>query len=270
MSKITAKFKKVLGVPFNKFTLGISFKVLGLFALLAFGSACKKESKDGVAGGPASVDFPGCQLIRFEDFMVTYNADGTIATFGGIENQYVGNKVILDFDGEVVFTLLLDSRKYPISGTINDGQDSSLLTYSYNANGNLTEVEMVEMVDGQPGDKIKINHEYLNGNKIVSTMSSLGMIMYTNEYSYEGGKIDSRQDFYSRVFLNLTDYLEDFPLYGGKASKLLPTKFTHTEDGVTSVSTFNYEYDSYGKVTKQIIDDGSGEPNISTFAYLCK
>jgi hypothetical protein len=243
---------------------------LVFIALLLVGSGCKKESNNGVSGGPVVTGFPGCQLIRYDGIPVNYNADGTIFLFGDLTYRYVGNKVILDMGGGELFTFVLDGRKYPTTASYTDGNDSTLLSYTYNSQGYLTQIELVEMVDGAPGEAITVVHEYLNGNRTTTSLLFDGQVESKVTYSYDLTKLDSRKDFFERVFFNLADPNDEFPIYGGKWNTNMMSSMQMESGGDVSTLDIINEFDANGKVINSMFEeDGTSQGSISYF-YNCQ
>lgn len=264
ISYSSSKEKKVM-LKIAKVTTYLVF-----IALLLVGSGCKKESNNGVSGAPVVTGFPGCQLLYYGDYMIRYNANGTIHSIGPSTYTYIGNKVLIEIDGGENFALVLNSEKNPVSGVYLSGGDSTLFTYTYDVQGYLQQIEVTEMMDGLPSDKTQLQYEYQNGNRTRTTLSINGEVLSKISYEYDLTKLDARKDFYERVFINFDDLVSDFPLYGGKWSKNMLTTVTMEEDGDTYAFDLINEYDETGKVINTILEkDGSPSGQIF-YDYLCK
>lgn len=250
-------------------------------SLLLVGSACKKESNNGVPGGPKEETFSGCRLSQVGLYNITYNADGSLKTLGDWVYQYNENEVVLKFrqNGAEKWVYLLDARKFPIMGKIFHNSDSTYEYYTYNEEGYLIKVNSSHYQSGYPKIDTERIYGYANGNRTKVGVYWNDKLVEKVSFKYDYTKLDKRKDFYERVYLNFGDafdFYNGFPVYKhyndckGKWNANLVTEIDIEFNGIKSVYDLKNYFDAKGNLVKTIYEQNRSQVGTNTFKYECQ
>lgn len=245
------------------------FAVVATFCLFV---SCKKNRNSGSADNPSGVnkaklyilDYHSLSLSRVDTFHLSYDKDGRLTgavssvskytfsyqTNSAVEWDFVGTGQPSVQERDFYTNGLIDS-----SFRIQDGSDSMIGKYEYN--GNLLSKETLRWIyQGTSGIFLQVSYVYdANGNTI-KTIQTVGQnsYQYINEYTYT----DRPGPLPVVLPVNVQVPAKNLPATQVVANYL---------GGSKSSITFDYVYDSAGRLIKETDTEDDGEVTVKTYIY---
>lgn len=227
-------------------------------------TSCKKDSDSTT---PTNTT-PTCTITSTLENDTTYaafiyNTNGTINQVVNKEPSsdtaiysvsYETNLITISINGTPFRTYFLNSKGNADS-IVTDVQGffTLITTNTYDNDGYLkTQNESVTFL-GNTSETTR-NYTYTNGN--LTTMNESDGTTNT-AYTY---------DYFTDKTNNLSKVNLDNMFVGNSTKNLIKTEFTNGE----ITTNYTYNFDSNGKVTKQIATSTSGEVNQTNFSWTCK
>ena len=239
---------------------------IGLTLLVA---SCKKD--DQKATSPPSI--PKIRTVSSGNDLRTYTYDSkgrvsriVYSLYGRDEYSYSGNTVTRKFydladtiTSAMVYTLDANGR---VAGITSSPSSNDVNAYSYNGDGQLSAYNITRTI---PGDPVRIwNYVYhytsKNLDSIVTTYTDGGgpAFSYTYYDEYYTDKISTiGNDNYGLSFLGS----------GSKNPVKTARDIGHDSQGYYPQTTYQYEYDSLNRITKQLHHWGSSSFAPISFTY---
>ena len=195
--------------------------------------------------------------------VVTWKKVWTSGTPETVTYQYSANEIVETEKSDYINVTkhAVDASGRITTSTTTHGYDNSVSasTYTYDANGNLTQIK--------EGSSTPITLGYTNGN--LTTINNQ-QVTYTITYgtdTYNGGffRYNTNDTFPEELETPLFSYF-------GKRSKALPTKSVVNWGGTETTESYTYEKDVNGNVTKFVnsVKQGSNTyTNTVQYTFSC-